>query len=59
MRGLAAAVFLSLAILSLGVAAMTGERMAWLMVIANGAFFVVNLMAYMSNEPGRQKPPTP
>lgn len=59
MRGLAAAVFLGMAILFLGIAAMTGNALAWLMVIANAAFFVGNLMAYMSNEPGREKPPAP
>lgn len=59
MRGLVAAVFLGLAILFLGIAAMTGLAWAWLMVIANGALFVGNLVAYMSHEPGREKPPTP
>jgi hypothetical protein len=59
MRGLAAAVFLGLAILFLGIATTTGMAVAWLMVVANAALFVMNLMAYMSNEPGREKPPTP
>lgn len=59
MRGLAAAVFLGLAILFLGIATMTGMWQAWLMVGVNGLFFVVNLMLYMNNEPGREKPPTP
>lgn len=59
MRGLAVVMFLGMAILFLGIAVMTGSRAAWLLVIANAAFFVGNLMAYMSNEPGREKPPAP
>ena len=59
MRGLAAAVFLGLAILFLGIATTTGMAVAWLMVVANAALFVMNLMTYMSNEPGRETPPTP
>lgn len=57
-QGLAAAVFLGMAILFLGIATMTGSALAWLMVVANGALFVANLMAYMDNE-ARRKPPTP
>ena len=59
MRGLAAAVFLGMAILFLGIAVTTGMAMAWLMVVANAALFVMNLMVYMSNE-GKppSKPPT-
>ena len=59
MRGLAAAVFLGMAILFLGIAVTTGMALAWLMAVTNGALFVANLMAYMGNEPGRDKPPTP
>ena len=58
MRGLVAAVFLGMAILFLGIATMTGNGLAWLMVVANAALFAANLLAYMSNEAGR-KPPTP
>jgi hypothetical protein len=58
MRGLAAAVFLGMAILFLGIAVTTGMALAWLMAVVNGALFVLNLMAYMSNE-ARRKPPTP
>jgi hypothetical protein len=59
MRGLAAAVFLGMTILFLGIAVMGGGLLAWLMVVANGALFVANLAAYMSAEPGREKPPAP
>lgn len=59
MRGLAVVMFLGMAILFLGIAVMTGSRAAGQLVIANAAFFVGNLMAYMSNEPGREKPPAP
>ena len=59
MRGLVAAVFLGMAILFLGIASMTGNVLAWLMVAATAALFAANLLAYMSNEPGREKPPTP
>lgn len=59
MRGLAAAVFLGMAILFLGIAVTTGMALAWIMAGANGLLFVGNLMVYMSNELGREKPPTP
>ena len=59
MRGLAVAVFLGMAILFLGIAVTTGMALAWLMAVVNVALFALNLMAYMSNEPGREKPPTP
>ena len=59
MRALAAAVFLGMAILSLGIATMTGMAMAWAFAGINALLFVGNLMIYMSNEPGREKPPTP
>ena len=58
MRGFAAVVFLGMAIVFLGIATMTGMALAWLMAVVNGALFVLNLMAYMSNE-ARRKPPTP
>jgi len=58
MRGLAAAVFLGMAILFLGIAVTTGMALAWLMAVVNVALFALNLMAYMSNE-ARRKPPTP
>ncbi len=59
MRALAAAVFLGMAILFLGIAATTDMVMAWVMAGVNVLLFVGNLMIYMSNEPGREKPPTP
>ena len=59
MRGLVAAVFLGMAILFLGVASVTGNALAWLMVVVNGALFALTLMIHMSNEAGREKPPTP
>jgi len=59
LRGLAVATFLGMAILFLGIAVTTGMALAWLMAVTNGALFVANLMAYMGNEPGRDKPPTP
>ena len=58
MRGFVAVVFLGMAILFLGIAVTTGMALAWLMAVVNGALFVLNLMAYMSNE-ARRKPPTP
>ena len=58
MRGLAAAVFLGMAILFLGIAVTTGMARAWLMAVVNVALFALNLMAYMGNE-ARRKPPTP
>ena len=58
MRGLAAVVFLGMAIVFLGIATMTGMALAWLMAVVNVALFALNLMAYMSNE-ARRKPPTP
>ena len=59
MRGFVAAVFLGMAILFLGVASVTGNALAWLMVVVNSALFALNLMIYMSNEAGREKPPPP
>ena len=59
MRGLAAAVFLGMAILFLGIATTTGMALAWLMAVVNVALFALNLMIHMSNEAGREKPPTP
>ncbi len=58
MRGFVAVVFLGMAILFLGIAVTTGMALAWLMAVVNVALFVLNLMAYMSNE-ARRKPPTP
>ena len=59
MRGLAAAVFLGMAILFLGIAVNTDMVMAYVMAGVNGLLSVGNLMIYMSNEPGREKPPAP
>jgi hypothetical protein len=58
LRGLAVATFLGMALLFLSIAVTTGMALAWLMAVTNGALFVLNLMAYMSNE-ARRKPPTP
>ena len=58
LRGLAVATFLGMAILFLSIAVTTGMALAWLMAVANGALFVLNLMAYMGSE-ARRKPPTP
>lgn len=60
MRGLAAAVFLGMAILFLGIAVTTGMALAWLMAAGNAVLFVMNLTVYMSNEgKSPRKPPTP
>ena len=59
MRGLAAAVFLGMAILFLGIAVTTGMALAWVMTVVNAVLCICNLWLYMSNEPGREKPPTP
>ena len=59
LRGLAVATFLGMAILFLSIAVTTGMALAWLMAVVNGALFVMNLMAYMSDEPGRKQPPAP
>jgi hypothetical protein len=47
-----------MAILFGGIAVMGGGLLAWLMVVANGALALANLMAYMGSE-ARHKPPTP
>lgn len=59
MRGLVAAVFLGMAILFLGIASMTGNGMAWAFAAPNAVLFGLNLMIYMSNEAGQEKPPAP
>ena len=59
MRGLVAVAFLGMAILFLGIAVTTGLPLAWLMAALNAVLFGLNLMIYMSNEAGQEKPPAP
>lgn len=46
LNGFAAALFLFLAIIFLGISFMTGSVMAWVMVLANGALFALNMTIY-------------
>lgn len=45
-HGLAAAVFLGMAILFIGVAVITGSLSAWVIVLLNALLFVLNLKLY-------------
>ena len=49
-NGLAAAVFLGMAIIFLGLAVNTGMALAWVFTAINGLLFALNLMVYMSQE---------
>ncbi len=49
-NGLAAAVFLGMAILFLGVAVETGAALAWVFAALNGVLSMLNLTVYMAKE---------
>jgi hypothetical protein len=51
-NGLAAAVFLGMAIVFLGVAVETGMGLAWVFAVLNGLLSLLNLMVYMAKGKG-------
>ena len=54
LHGVAAAVFLGMAILFMGIAVTTGLLWAWVFVVFNGLLFALNLMLYGKSEEGGQ-----
>lgn len=51
-NGLAAAVFLGMGIVFLGIAVETGMGLAWVFAVLNGLLCVLNLMVYMAKDRG-------
>jgi hypothetical protein len=54
MHGLAAAVFMGMAILFLGVAVETGMVIAWMFTVLNGLLSALNLWLYFAREDARR-----
>lgn len=54
-NGIAGALFLGMAILSLGIAVTTGLGMAWAMAVLNFVLSALNLVAHLSKEQGGRR----
>jgi len=54
-NGLAAAVFLGMALLFLGIAIETGMALAWAFAVLNGALSALNLIVHFGREDARRE----